>query len=89
MDKLLKKLNINEEFTKEIRGIKFDRVKQNVYPRANFNFMADLLDLPQTKYRYRYLLVIVDLHSNNFDIEPIRTKTPDDVLKGMKKIMTR
>jgi hypothetical protein len=84
MDKLLKKLNINEEFTREIRGIKFDKVKQNVYPRAGFNFMCDLL-----QYRYRYLFVIVDLHSNNFDIEPIRSKTPEDVLKGMKKIMTR
>ena len=71
MDKLLKKLNINEEFTREIRGIKFDRVKQNVYPKSGFNFMSDLFHLPQTKYRYRYLLVITDLWSNNFDIEPI------------------
>ena len=89
MDKLLKKLKINEEFTREIRGIKFDRVKSTVYPKSGYNFMADLLHLPQTKYRYRYLFVIVDLHSNNFDIEPIRSKTPEDVLKGMKKIMTR
>jgi transposase InsO family protein len=51
--------------------------------------MSDLLHLPQTKYRYRYLLVITDLWSNNFDIEPIRTKTPDEVLKAMKKIMNR
>jgi hypothetical protein len=89
MDKIIKKLGINEEFTKEIRGIKFDKVKQNVFPKSGYNFMADLLHLPQTKYRYRYLLVITDLWSNNFDIEPIRTKTPDDVLKAMKKIMTR
>ena len=89
MDKLLKKLGINEEFTREIRGIKFDKVKQNVYPKSGYNFMADLLHLPQTKYRHRYLFVIVDLHSNNFDIEPVRTKTPDEVLKAMKKIMTR
>jgi len=89
MDKLLKKLNINEEFTKEIRGIKFDKVKQNVYPKSGYNFMCDLLHLPSTRYRYRYLFVIVDLHSNNFDIEPIRHKTPEDVLKAMKKIMTR
>jgi len=31
----------------------------------------------------------VDLWNNQFDIEPIRNKTPDDVLKAMKKIMTR
>ena len=89
MDRLIKKLGINEEFTKEIRGIKFDKVKSTVYPKSGYNFMADLLHLPQTKYRYRYLFVIVDLWSDNFDIEPIRTKTPDDVLKALKKIMTR
>ena len=89
MDNLLRKLNIDETFTKEIRGIKFDKVKQNVYPKSGYNAMADLLHLPTTKYRYKYLLVIVDLWSNNFDIEPIRNKTPADVLKAMKKIMTR
>ena len=50
MDKLLKKLKINEEFTKEIRGIKFDNVKSNTYPRAGFNFMAVILHLPTTKF---------------------------------------
>ena len=49
MDKLLQKLNINETFTKEIRGIKFDKVKQNSYPRGGFNAIADLLHLPSTK----------------------------------------
>ena len=87
MDNLIKKLGINEQFTKEIRGIKFDKVKQNVYPKSGYNMMCDLLHLPTTKYRYKYLVVIVDLWSNNFDIEPIRNKTPDDVLKAMKKIM--
>jgi len=89
MDKLIKKLGINEEFTKPIRNIKFDNVKSNTYSKSGYNFMCDLLHLPSTRYRYRYLLVIVDLWSNNFDIEPIRTKTPDEVLKAMKKIMSR
>ena len=65
------KLKIDETFTKPIRNIKFDKVRANTYPKGGYNFMADLLHLPQTKYRYRYLFVIVDLHSNNFDIEPI------------------
>ena len=47
--------------------------------------MADLLHLPSTKYRYNYLFVIVDLWSNAFDMEPIRRKTPDDVLEALKK----
>ena len=89
MQNLINKLGINEKFTKPIRNIKFDRVKENTYSKGGYNFMADLLHLPTTKYRYRYLLVITDLWNNQFDIEPIRNKTPDDVLKAMKKIMTR
>ena len=89
MQELLNKLKINETFTKPIRNIKFDKVKANTYPKAGYNFMADLLHLPTTKYRYSYLLVVTDLWSNSFDIEPVRYKTPEDVLKAMKKIMTR
>ena len=51
--------------------------------------MADVLFLPSTKYRYKYLFVIVDLWSNAFDIEPIRTKTPEDVLKALKIVLSR
>ena len=89
MDKLLQKLNINEKFTKPIRNIKYDKVKENTYSKGGYNFMADLLHLPTTKYRYSYLFVIVDLWSDAFDIEPIRYKTPEDCLKALKKILTR
>ena len=89
MQELLKKLKIDETYTKPIKNIKFDKVRENTYPKAEYNMMADVLFLPKTKYRYRYLFVITDLWSNNFDIEPIRSKTPEDVLKAMKKIMTR
>ena len=83
------KLKIDETFTKPIRKPTFDSVKQNTYSKGGYNMMCDLLHLPTTKYRYRYLVVIVDLWSKNFDIEPIRNKTPEDVLKAMKKIMSR
>jgi hypothetical protein len=89
MQELLRKLSINEEFTRPIRKPDFDSVKANTYPRGGFNFMCDLLHLPTTKYRYKYLFVIVDLWSNAFDIEAIRTKTPEDVLKALKKVLTR
>ncbi len=89
MQELLQKLKINETFTRPIRKPDFDSVKQNTYPRGGYNFMADVLFLPTTKYRYKYLFVIVDLWSDAFDIEPIRNKTPDDVLKALKKVLTR
>ena len=91
MDKILKTLNINQPkiTIKPKKENIFNKVKNGVPPIENYNFQADLLHLPTTKYRYKYLVVIVDLWSNNFDIEPIRNKTPADVLKAMKKIMTR
>lgn len=89
MQELLRKLKINETFTKPIRKPTFDSVKQNTYSRGGYNFMADVLFLPTTRYRYKYLFVIVDLWSDAFDIEPIRTKTPEDVLKALKKVLSR
>ena len=82
MQELIRKLKIDETYTKPIKNIKFDKVRENTYPRAEYNMMAGVLFLPKTKYRYSYLLVITDLWSRKFDIEPIRTKTPDEVLKA-------
>ena len=89
MENLIKKLNIDTRFTKPIKKYQFDSVKANTFPKGGYNFMADLLHLPSTKYRYNYLFVIVDLWSNAFDMEPIRRKTPDDVLEALKKILSR
>lgn len=89
MQELLRKLSINESFTKPIRKPIFDHVKQNTYPKSGYNFMCDVLFLPTTQYRYKYLFVIVDLWSDAFDIEPIREKTPDAVLKALQKVLTR
>ncbi len=89
MNNLLKKLNINETYTKPIKNIVYDKVKQNTYPKANYNFMADLLHLPKTKEGFSYLFVIVDIWSNVFDMEPVKNKTPEDVLNALKKIMKR
>jgi hypothetical protein len=50
--------------------------------------MADLLFLPVTK-GFKYLFVIVDLASDEFDIEPIKDKTPSTVLSAMQKCFKR
>jgi len=34
----------------------------------------------------KYILVIIDLATNEFDIEPLKFKSAEDVLKGSKKI---
>lgn len=55
----------------------------------NYNFMMDLLIMPITKKDNRYILVVVDLASHEFDIEPLKTKTPTEILSAFKKMVKR
>lgn len=90
MKSILQKLKINEEYTKPTRLPKqFDSVKQNIPLKKHFNYMADLLMLPTTKQGFKYLLVVDDLATDNFDIEPIKGKEPNNVLDAMKKMYKR
>ena len=57
--------------------------------KEDYNFMADLLSLPETKKGYKYLLSVVDLATDEFDIEPLINKTPDAVLEEFKKMIKR
>jgi len=90
MKALLQKLNINETFTKPIQKQRvFNSVTLNVPKIEDYNYMADLLELPLTKDGYHYLLCIVDLANGEFDCEPLKNKTPQDTLDGMMKIYKR
>lgn len=90
MDKILQELKINETYTKPPKIKKeFSKVKDNIPLKADFNFMADILELPQTKKGFQYLLVVVDLATDEFDIEPIKTKESKTVLKAMLKMFKR
>lgn len=87
---LLAKLNIDETFTKPPKKEKvFNKIKDNVPLIKNYNYMADLLELPTTKKGYKYCLVVVDLASDLFDIEPIKNKESQTTLNALKKIFTR
>ncbi len=89
MKKVLKKLSIKETFTEAPKKEKFDRVKDNTFPMKGYNYMSDLLELPLTKEGYKYLLVVVDLWSNDFDIEPMESKSASDCLSAFKEIIKR
>jgi hypothetical protein len=65
-----------------------NHVKDNIPMKANINFMADLLELPSWK-GYRYLFVIVDLATDKFDMEPMKTKSSDTALKALEKCFKR
>ena len=91
-DILMNELGLDETYTKPVYKMpKFDKVKELVHPKEDFNYQADLLMLPITKKKFRYLLliVIVDLWSDEIDAEPLRTKETPEVLTAMKKIFTR
>lgn len=84
--KLMDSLGLDETYTKPGKKVKYDHVKQLIPPLQDYNFMADLIMLPKTSQKYRYLFTIVDLWSDEFDCEPLKTKEPQEVLKAMLKI---
>jgi len=45
--------------------------------------------LHRSKNKNKYILVIVDIATNEFDIEPLKNKSAEDVLEGSKKILKR
>ena len=90
MDKILKELKINEKYSKPVKIKKeFSKVKDNIPLKADYNFMADLLELPQTKKGFKYLLVVVDLATDEFDIEPITNNKSLTVVDAMKRMFNR
>lgn len=93
MKSLFKSLGISEkqnDLTKPVPKQKvFNKIKDNIPHVKNYNIMADLLMLPSTKTKNRYLLVVDDLATDNFDIEPLKTKEPKEVLSAFKKMFTR
>jgi hypothetical protein len=90
MDKILQALNIDETHSKPVKIKKaFSKVKDNIPLIADYNFMADLLHLPETKKGYLYLLVVVDLATDEFDIEPLTNNKSLTIVTAMKNIFKR
>ncbi len=71
------------------RNEKFNKVKDNIPLVEDYNMIADLLFLPTAKLGFKYLFGIVDLATDEFDIEAIKSKEPATVLKAIKKCFTR
>jgi hypothetical protein len=93
MDKLLAKLGVSSEIVDSMKPVRrektFQSVKANTYPHPGYNYMADLLFLPDDGHGYRYCLVVVDLWSDAFDIEPIKNKQPGAVVDAIKRMWRR
>ena len=81
MKALLKSFNINEKFTKprlEKQPV-YNHIKNNISRIEDYNFMTDLIEMPETRNGNKYILVIVDLAANEFDIEPLKFKSSEEV----------
>ncbi len=93
LDDIRKDLKVSDEIAlltkKPRKPKKWSKVVDNIPLKADLNFMADLLFLPKDKKGYEYLLVVVDLATNEFDMEPLKNKASSDVLKGFKEIIKR
>ena len=89
-EQLFKDLDINETYSKTAKKAKeYTRVKDQIPLVKNFNYEADLLMLPETKEGFKYGLVVVDLASDKFDIEPLKTKEAIEVRNAFKTIFSR
>jgi hypothetical protein len=88
---LLKSFKADTPLTKSAPKEKvFTKIKNNIPMHANWNQMADILYLPvETKKGYKYGLVVVDLATNKFDIEPLKTKDAVAVLNALQTMYTR
>ena len=95
MNAIIAKLGLqaeNEDTKITKKDKKFTSVKSVVPPAKDLNFMADLLFLPEAtigKKKYPYCLVVCDLASNAFDIEPVSNKEPQTILDAFKIIDKR
>ncbi len=94
MDKIIKELGIDENYTKPPRKQKkFNHVRDNIPLLEDYNHMADILVLPNTAgvngNGFRYLLVCTDIATNEFDIEPLKNKDSKTTLEALKKMFKR
>jgi hypothetical protein len=61
-------------------------------PIINSQHQADLLFLPYDKKNqksYKFLLVVVDIHTRLIDAEPLKTKNSDEIAQAFEKIYKR
>ena len=87
---IVKGLNIDESNTRPIKAPKvFTKISDTVAQLKDYNFMSDILILPTTKEGYNSLLVVVDLATHEFDIEPLKSKKPTELLQAFKKMTKR
>ena len=91
---LLRELDNNEEDIQQLNQlVNPQRLKKDIpasfeVSEPDQEHMMDILFLPRDN-GYRYALVITDVGNKEFDAEPLKSKSADEVLKAIKKIYRR
>lgn len=86
---VIKDLSINEFYTKSDSKQKYNKFITVVVPEANWNYMSDLIEMPTTSKGYKWLLTVVDLATNEMDIEEMKNKEAKTTMEAFKKIVKR
>lgn len=87
---VISKLGIDEFYTKsDVKQKVYKKFVTAVVPEANFNYMCDLIELPTTQQKYKWLLVVMHLATNIFDIEAMKNKEASTTLKAFQNIIAR
>jgi len=81
-------LNIDNKLTKKrVRSQReYNNFEDNIRLEKNCNYMSDILFLPTAKYGFKYLLIVLDIATRQFDCEKLKNKDSTTVLKAFKKI---
>jgi len=91
MKAVLDIFGIDETFSKRISIPKkpFNEIKTQIPNKEHINYMCDVLHLPTDKNGYKFLLTVVDLANDEFDIEPMKTLESEETVEAIKKIFAR
>jgi hypothetical protein len=94
MQKLIEDYGIDETLTKpgkpgKQKRKKYNRIKDNIPLKEDYNMMMDVLHLPTDTNGFKYLLVVVDLASDEFDMEQMKEEDSEHTLKALNKIFAR
>ena len=93
MNEIKQSLGIDDTYTKlyrrPTRADEMTHVKEQIPLVEGLNMMADILHLPTDAFGYSKLLCIVDICTDNFDIEKMKGETSDETLSAFKKILAR
>ena len=91
LDKKSKTYDKNNDLFTVPKQDKFEdipKIKNNI-TEENYLHQGDILYLPTSQFGYKYAFVLVDVATSKCDAIPLKTKTPNDIINGIKTIYNK